>query len=156
MQPGDMGKGFMSRSYGELEDAQTRAIIGAALEVHRQLGPGFLEAVYDEAMAVELADRGIPFQRQTELTVSYKGRSLGCTYKPDFICYQAIIVELKALAALGGLEQAQVINYLKASGMRRGLLLNFGAARLEIKRLVFHPKRAPAAPPCDPTDDTTT
>ncbi len=72
----------MTQMNTEGKDPQTRAIIGAALEVHPQLGPGFLEAVYDEAMAVELADRGIPFQRQTELTVSYKGRSLRCTYSP--------------------------------------------------------------------------
>lgn len=118
-------------------DQRTYAIIGAAMEVHRQLGHGFLEAVYQEALAVEFAAREIPFRREVELTVDYKGAALRCTYKADFICYDAIIVELKALGALTGVEQAQVINYLKATGLPLGLLLNFGRPSLEHKRLVF-------------------
>ncbi len=121
----------------EEKDPQTHAIIGAAMEVHRTLGHGFLEPVYQEALALELSDRQIPFKREVELPVDYKGRRLACSYRADFICYESIIVELKALSALSGIEQAQVINYLKATGSRRGLLLNFGAPRLEIKRLVF-------------------
>ncbi len=107
------------------------------MEVHKQLGCGFLEAVYQEAMAIELTTRGIPFQQQVELPVFYKGTQLTTFYKADFICYASIIVELKALAQIGGIEDAQVINYLKATGFHVGLLLNFGARSLQYKRFVL-------------------
>ncbi len=118
-------------------DPQTYLIIGAALEVHRVLGCGFLEAVYQEALAKEFMTRGIPFKREAELPIDYKGEPLNTKYKADFICYDDIIVELKALDTITGKEKAQVINYLKASGFVRSLLLNFGAMRLEHERLVF-------------------
>src|SRR5262249_44764163 len=118
-------------------DPQTYAIIGAAMEVHTQLGCGFLEAVYQHAMGLEMARREIPFQPQVELPVFYKGTRLATFYKADFICFQSIIVELKALGQIGGIEDAQVINYLKATGFHVGLLLNFGARSLQYKRLVF-------------------
>ena len=102
----------------------------------RQLGNGFLEAVYQEALAIELASRGIQFQKEVELPISYKGACLKCGYRADFVCFDGVIVELKALRALSGSEEAQIINYLKASGYRTGLLLNFGAARLDFKRYV--------------------
>jgi GxxExxY protein len=118
-------------------DPETYALIGAAMEVHRQLGHGFLEAVYQEALALELKDRQIPFRREVDLPVHYKGRSLACGYRADFVCHDSIIVELKALGELTPRELSQVLNYLKATRLSRALLLNFGASRLEHKRLIL-------------------
>ena len=118
-------------------DIQSHAIIGAAMEVHGILGNGFLEAVYQEALAVEFLKRNIPSLQQVELPVFYKENKLQCSYRVDFICFKEIIVELKALAVLGTSEHSQVLNYLKASGKRRGLLLNFGSQSLQYKRMVL-------------------
>jgi GxxExxY protein len=107
------------------------------MEVHSQLGPGFLEAVYQEALAIELGLRQIPYKREVELPVSYKEHRLATHYRADFVCYDEVIVELKALSKLGGVEQAQLINYLKATGLETGLLLNFGTRSLEFKRVVY-------------------
>ena len=120
----------------EMKDPRTFAIIGAAMEVHSILGCGFLEPVYQEAMCLELASRSVPFVPQVELPVKYKGTLLKATYKPDFICFGEVIVELKALSALSGTEESQVLNYLKASGHRIGLLLNFGTTSLQYKRYI--------------------
>jgi GxxExxY protein len=111
------------------------------MEVHRQLGHGFLEAVYLEAMQLECAARGIPVEHGAKLYIAYKGQRLDCTYQPDLIGYGAVILELKAVARLAPAHQAQLINYLKATGLERGLLLNFGAPSLEHRRLVFTPAR---------------
>lgn len=116
-------------------DPRSAAIIGAAMEVHRHLGPGFLEPVYQEALAMEFAERGIPFEREHPIPILYKGRKLGSTYRADFLCHVGIIVELKALTRIGGLEEAQLLHYLKATGLTMGLILNFGAKSLEIRRM---------------------
>jgi GxxExxY protein len=113
------------------------AIIGAAMEVHRELGCGFLEPVYQEALSIEFCSREIPFIPQQERQIKFKGKQLKKTYIADFIACDKIIVEIKAIAKLTSLEEAQVLNYLKATGMQVGALKNFGAESLEWKRVVF-------------------
>jgi GxxExxY protein len=113
------------------------AIAGAAMEVYNHLGPGFLEAVYHEAMEIELTTRQVAHVSRQALPVYYKGQQLKKQYEADLICYEQIIVELKALDRLSGKEEAQLLNYLKATGLRVGVLLNFGSpGKLEWKRMV--------------------
>lgn len=119
------------------KDKRTFEIIGAAMEVHSQLGSGFLEAVYQEALGIEFGSRKILFKKEIELPVTYKDIILSTSYRADFICHDDIIVELKAIGQLSGKEESQVINYLKATGLRIGLLLNFGSSKLEYKRFVL-------------------
>lgn len=118
-------------------DPRTYAIIGAAMEVHRHLGCGFLEPVYQEALAIEFANREILYRREIIFPVYYKDVRLKTPYRPDFICFDGVVVELKALASVGRIEEAQIINYLKATGHEIGLLINFGARSLEYRRFVF-------------------
>jgi GxxExxY protein len=124
-------------SQNDKRDPRTCAIIGAAMEAHRQLGCGFLEAVNHEALALELASQKVPYAHEVELPISYKGRRLLTCYRAGFICFGTIVVEVKALQNLGGSEEAQLINYLKATGHEVGLLLNFGAKSLEYRRLIL-------------------
>jgi len=117
--------------------AESFKIIGACIEVHKELGSGFLEGVYQEALAVEMTKCGIPFERESELKISYKGICLNKKYIADFICYQKILLELKALSVLSTEHDSQVLNYLKATGFKLGLLVNFGNKSLESKRILL-------------------
>jgi len=110
-------------------------IIGAAMEVHSQLGPGFTEPVYQEAFAFELELKSIPFDREKTLPIIYKGKLLNKTLRPDFICFGNIIVELKAISQIGNGEMAQVIGYLKASGLEKGIIINFAEESLKFQTL---------------------
>ncbi|MBM4275244.1 MAG: GxxExxY protein [Deltaproteobacteria bacterium] len=127
----------ISQKFNFKKDPRTYNIIGAAMEVHRHLGAGFLEQVYHEALALEFERREVPFKREVELPVFYKGEKLGASYRVDSLCFDSVLVELKALSRLSGVEDSQVINYLKATGHEIGLLLTFGASSLEYRRFVF-------------------
>jgi GxxExxY protein len=118
-------------------DERTFKIIGAALDVHKELGCGFLEAVYQEALEREFTTQEIPFKKQPVVKIIYKGKSLNKTYQPDFVCYGEVLVEIKALSTLTGAEKSQIINYLKATGLEVGLLVNFGSRSLEHKRFIY-------------------
>lgn len=115
-------------------------IIGACMAVHRELGCGFLEAVYQEALEEEFKIRKIPYIREKQLAILYKGKLLNKKYQADFICYESIIVELKALSGLDSCHQSQLINYLKATNLKLGILVNFGQSSLQNKRVLnkFH------------------
>jgi GxxExxY protein len=121
------------------EKELTSQIIGAAIEVHRALGPGLLESAYQACLARELSLREIPFAQQTELPVEYKGVSLECGYRLDFLVAEKVVVELKAVDELHPVHEAQLLTYLKLTGCRVGLLINFNVAVLKtgIKRMVL-------------------
>ena len=113
-------------------------IQGACFEVYRTMGCGFLESVYQESLEIEFSDRGIPFDSQKELDLEYKGKRLKQRYMPDFVCYGKIIIELKAVDKIASEHKAQLLNYLHATGMRLGLLVNFGHhPKLEWKRMII-------------------
>jgi GxxExxY protein len=120
-------------------DPQTGAILAAATEVHHVLGHGFLETVYLNSMCLELLDREIPFRREVPMPVYYKEVKLECGYRADLLCYESVLVELKAQPVLGPADEAQALNYLRASGLHRALLLNFGAPQLQIRRYIWTP-----------------
>jgi len=113
----------------------TQKIIGAAFEVHRELGPGFLEKVYETALAREMETRGLPARPQAEITVHYKGQPVG-VYYADILVDGKVICEIKATETLASAHEAQLLHYLKATGIQVGLLLNFGSQRVQVKRLV--------------------
>ena len=117
-----------------MTDSETYAIIGAAMEVHRHLYCGYVEHVYQLALAKEFELRGIPFEREVEVPISYKGEPLGTNYRADFVCYGSIIVELKAVAEITQVHKAQILNYIKATGFTRGVLINFGEDNLKYER----------------------
>jgi GxxExxY protein len=120
-----------------LFEEESYAILGACFEVYKDKGCGFLEGVYQECLELELGFRGIPFQPQVELQLTYKGKQLKQTYVPDFICFGKIIVEIKAVTELATEHRAQVHNYLKATGYRVGLLVNFGHyPKVEQERII--------------------
>jgi len=121
-----------------MRDQRTYQIIGAAMEVHKELGCGFLEAVYQEALEREFLTKKISYVSQPRVEIVYKGKPLNKTYQPDFLCFDGVIVEIKAISGLSGIEEAQLINYLKATGHSTGLLINFGAQTLEYKRFVHN------------------
>ena len=121
-----------------MRDERTYKIIGAAIEVHKALGCGFLEGVYQEALGREFKVQRIPNEPQPIIEIFYKGQSLDKKYQPDFVCYNEVIVEIKAISSLTGVEEAQLINYLKATRLNVGLLINFGARSLEHKRFVYN------------------
>jgi GxxExxY protein len=116
-------------------DEETYKIIGAAMEVHRHLGCGFLEAVYGDALAIEFTNRNIPFEREKLINIKYKDTTLEHYYVADFVCYDSIIVELKAVTELNKTFEAQVLNYLNATGYESGLLINFGELSLKHHRI---------------------
>lgn len=116
---------------------ETYNIIGAAMEVHKELGNGFLESIYQEALALELTDRQIPFQKEQPLSVQYKNQLLNKRFFADFLCYDEVIVELKAMDNIHDDHLAQVLNYLKATNLKLGLILNFGTPRLQYKRVIL-------------------
>ena len=111
-------------------------IAGAIYEVHKELGPGLLEKVYQEALEKELKLQGIPFEREKSFTIMYKGEELEQKYIADFVCYNKIVVELKAVDELLPVHQAQVINYLAITGYQLGLLVNFNAEKVKPERIV--------------------
>lgn len=118
-------------------EEETFVLRGACFEVYKEKGCGFLEAVYQECLEIELRLRGVPFVPQPKLELEYKGQKLKTEYQPDLICFGKIVVELKAVSALADEHRAQVHNYLKATGHRLGLLVNFGHyPKVEIERIV--------------------
>ena len=117
---------------------ESDAIMGACFEVYKEKGSGFLEAVYQECLEIELGLRNIPFKAQQELALAYKGRPLKSKFKPDFICYDIIVLEIKAVSGLTDEHRAQVQNYLRATGLKLGLLVNFGHyPKVEYERIAL-------------------
>ena len=125
-----------------LFENETRQILNACFNVHKELGNGFLEAVYQEALEVEFKEQGIPYVREAQIPIFYKGHRLDKEYYADFICYGRIVVELKCVSRLVNANKAQVLNYLHGTRLEVGLLVNFAEASLKWERLTnFHGER---------------
>ena len=122
-------------SQGYAYSEVTGAVIGCAMEVHSTLGVGFQEVVYQRALAVQMLERGLSFAREYEMPIFYKGQQVG-TRRVDFLVEEKVVVELKAVSGLDNVHLAQAINYLEAFGLEVGLLINFGATKLEFRRVV--------------------
>ena len=122
--------------------------------MHRTLGCGYVDRVYRRPLAFEFAERRIPFESEVAFPIEYKGRRTGVVYRLDFICFGEVVIELKALRSISGLEMAQTLNYLRASGLHRALILNFGSTRLEVRRLVWGPPKVPRSTEVKSTEDT--
>ena len=121
--------------------AETYQIVGAAMNVHKELGGGFLESVYQEPFGIELAEQRIPFEKEVKIPIVFKGNTLSKFFVADFVCHDEIIVELKCCSMILEEHYAQVINYLKATKKPLGLLLNFGPSSLEFKRVILENKK---------------
>lgn len=119
------------------KDPRTYAIIGAAMAVHRNLGPGLGEKQYQEALAIELRAQRIPFRREEPIPVTHRGEILSAPRIADFVCYDSVVVELKAADMLAGAHFAQILNYMRSSGRHTGLLLNFGQQSLKFRRVIW-------------------
>ncbi len=124
-----------------MEDKETFAIIGAAMTVHKELGHGFLEAVYQDSLEIEFKKNNIPYEREKHIPIYYKDECLKTYYKADFVCYDSIIVELKAIKNIGEIEYAQTLNYLKATKNKRAIIINFANRSLQYKRMVLDYKQ---------------
>ena len=128
---------MINKDDGFLYKDLTYKIIGIAMEIHRELQSGFLEAVYEEVMSKELKKAKIPFENQVRIDIYYKGEKLDKQYQADFIIDDKVLVELKGISKITDIERAQVINYLKATGLKVGLIINFGGKSLEWERVVY-------------------
>jgi GxxExxY protein len=128
-----------------VNDPETFAIIGAAMEVHRVLGCGFLEAAYAAALVIEMDHRGIPVEREVSYAITYKGQLLQTRYRADLVCFGAVIVEVKAVRMVAEVEMAQAMNYMRVSGLKRALILNFSGRKLAHKRMVMGYEAFPSA-----------
>ena len=117
-------------------DEQTFAVIGAAMAVHRELGPGFLESAYGDALEMEFMERNIPFEREKLIHISYKGKPIKTYYQADFVCFGNLVLELKTVDAIADIHKAQLIHYLKATKTNKGLLINFKSKSLQYERFV--------------------
>lgn len=126
-------------------DPRTYRIIGSAMAVHRKLGNGFLEAVYQEALAIQFRKDGVPFEREVSFPIHFDGERLATRYRADFVCYGEVLLELKANVGQPLVETAQVVNYLRASGLEIGLLINFGLGSLQYKRYAVSRQEIQAA-----------